>query len=72
MANNPADRVAAVHAMAKSLTDAMRNELDRATKTCLNCERFTEAAELCGKWNARPPARVIATGCEDHVDEIPF
>jgi len=72
MANNPADRVAAVHGMARELTEAMRKELDRATRTCLNCELFTEATETCGKWNARPPARIIAAGCEDHVDEIPF
>jgi hypothetical protein len=71
MARNP-DRVGAVTEMTEALRAAIREELDRATRTCLNCERFTEATETCGKWNARPPARVIAAGCEDHVDEIPF
>lgn len=66
------DRNGAVAVMVQNLTAAMREELDRATRTCLNCEHFDEPNELCRKWDARPPARIIATGCADHQDEIPF
>ena len=42
--------------------------------SCINCSFFIEAHELCKRFNARPPARVIAFGCKDHLDiqEIPF
>lgn len=44
--------------------------------TCLTCNHFLKAAELCGfeGCNQRPPAEVIARGCKhyDDVDEIPF
>lgn len=66
------DRNGTVAVMVSELTKAMRTEIDRATRTCLNCEYFDEPNELCGKWNARPPARIIATGCADHQDDIPF
>lgn len=33
-------------------------------QTCLNCTKFDEQKELCVAANARPPARVIAFGCE--------
>ena len=39
--------------------------------TCLNCHHWQERTELCGKFNARPPAKVIVSGCEEHTD-IPF
>ena len=41
-------------------------------QSCLNCVHFNEASELCGLVNQRPPARVIALGCPQHSDEIPF
>jgi hypothetical protein len=31
---------------------------------CVNCKKFNEQTEICSKWNARPPARVITFGCE--------
>lgn len=39
--------------------------------TCLNCHHWNDKKEICGKWNARPPAKVIVSGCDDHTD-IPF
>ncbi len=67
------DRNGAVAILVTQLTDAMRKELDKATRTCLNCEHFDEPAEGCRKFGgARPPARIIALGCEHHEDEIPF
>ena len=44
------------------------------TSSCLSCQSFIEAQELCKVYNARPPARVIAFGCDRYVDNdgIPF
>ncbi len=41
-------------------------------KTCLNCERFKEDEEICEHYGQRPPARVIAFGCETYLALIPF
>jgi len=47
---------------------------EEVVKSCLSCEFFNEQAEKCNKWNARPPARIIAFGCPDYLDKdcIPF
>jgi recombinational DNA repair protein RecR len=68
------DRQGAIAEVVTALTKAVRNELDRATRTCLNCQNFDEKSELCkfNSYNQRPPARVIVTGCPSHEDEIPF
>jgi hypothetical protein len=44
------------------------------TTSCLSCSRFSESEEICRKFAARPPARVIAFGCSEYLDteEIPF
>lgn len=44
------------------------------TKSCLNCTYFLEHNEQCQKFNARPPARVIAYACSEYQDndDIPF
>lgn len=48
-------------------------------QTCINCVKFNEQQEYCAFFRARPPARVIAFGCntkayeENYLDaEIPF
>ena len=43
-------------------------------KTCLNCDHFEEKLENCKIWKTRPPARVIAFGCDKFDDKewIPF
>lgn len=43
-------------------------------QSCLSCVTFREESEWCVKYNARPPARVIAYGCPGYFDEeeIPF
>lgn len=48
---------------------------EEVVKSCITCDWFEESSETCKKANARPPARVIAFGCEsyDNVqDDIPF
>jgi len=67
------DRVLAVSQIVTALTKSMKDELDRSTRTCLNCSHFDESNEACRKYdNQRPPARIIALGCDGHEDEIPF
>lgn len=68
------DRQILISEFAKALGKVMRDELDRITRTCINCERFDQANELCGIYSARPPAAVIVIGCERHkeIDDIPF
>lgn len=41
-------------------------------RTCVTCDFFDEDTEQCRKWNARPPAKVIAYGCDQYLEEIPF
>lgn len=43
-------------------------------RRCTNCKLFDETKELCNKYAQRPPARVIAEGCEgfSDINDIPF
>ena len=44
-------------------------------RSCISCDHFEESPERCKKANARPPARIIAFGCEQYSDLedcIPF
>lgn len=36
-----------------------------ALNSCLPCKHFDEEHEMCMRHLARPPARVIAYGCQD-------
>ena len=48
-------------------------DLVRRRPTCITCIHFDEPTEVCGLYQARPPARVIAEGCERFIDaEVPF
>lgn len=67
------DRQSFISGVVSDLRKAVREELDRSTRTCINCLHFDEPAEVCRRYdNQRPPARIIATGCDGHEDEIPF
>lgn len=53
----------------------LRELVDAKTRTCINCKHFNEQMEVCTKFNARPPARIIALSCEhyeDAVNDTPF
>lgn len=48
-------------------------QLVRRRPNCLTCEHFDEPSEGCGlAGGQRPPARVIAMGCEKYLEEPPF
>lgn len=59
-------------------TNAIANVLESTAnfpfKTCLRCDNFDEPKELCKLVNMRPPAKVIAYGCDKFCDDnwIPF
>lgn len=44
----------------------------RLYRSCLTCDHFTEATEICGLAQGRPPARIIAMGCEKYLQVPPF
>lgn len=45
---------------------------DSAFPCCVHCEHFDAEAETCRNVGARPPARVIAFGCEQFEPKVPF
>lgn len=57
----------AVQAAARELVDGLVTGM----ATCINCTHFDETNELCTKYSARPPARVIALGCPEY-ENLPF
>ena len=54
------------------LFEEFRRVVIAANKCCPNCYFFDEDKEVCNKVGQRPPARVIATGCEFYDYDIPF
>lgn len=48
---------------------------EEIVKSCITCDNFNEEIEVCKKFNARPPARIIAFSCEGYAninEKIPF
>ena len=43
-----------------------------AFRNCITCMHFIEHMETCDLYKSRPPARIIANGCDSHTMEIPF
>jgi hypothetical protein len=66
------DRVGIVHTMTTELSVIIKGHLDRATRSCINCSMFDEPSETCVRFKIKPPARIIAFGCINHEDQIPF
>lgn len=68
----PVTRMEIVEALADVARASFKEQLDRQTRTCLTCEKFNEPKELCEKYGGRPPARIIAFGCDGYEDKVPF
>jgi hypothetical protein len=49
-------------------------KFDKFRKNCCNCANFNNQLESCITYKVRPPAKIIAYGCDSfiHIDEIPF
>lgn len=42
-------------------------------RSCINCHHWNHTTEICTMYgNARPPAKIIARGCDGHSKAIPF
>lgn len=55
-----------------TLSDSMQRT--EFYQSCLTCNHFDDKTEICGLNQKRPPAIIIANGCECYDDsgEIPF
>ncbi len=61
--------------VAERIAPSIANHFRNATRCCPNCENFEAGPmiEKCKLNGKRPPATVIAFGCECFVDnEVPF
>lgn len=54
------------------LVDAMTRSVQNTMSTCVVCDNFNQGKELCQLNGLRPPARIIAFGCECFQNDIPF
>lgn len=66
-----------INDIAENLGQVMRRHLDECTRCCPNCTFWingpmTAPIEHCELAGARPPAHIIAFGCERYQDKIPF
>jgi len=63
--------------MTKSPSDLETAVLDlieraRLYRSCPTCQHFEESSEICDLAGGRPPARIIAMGCDKYLEEPPF
>lgn len=68
----PCTRMEIVEALADIAKQSFANELTKVVRSCLNCDKFDETNELCNKYGGRPPARIIAFGCDGYEEKVPF
>ena len=55
------------------MINKLEYNINLSMRTCLNCEHFQGGNEICVLYNKRPPAEIIAFGCEKFEEQlIPF
>lgn len=62
------DRVVAIENAITSFKQIVEMNL----QTCVHCVHFTETNEICDVVKQRPPAKIIAFGCEQFDNGTPF
>lgn len=60
----PEDFEVMANAIAKYLSRKITYDMLGLSKSCVLCEHFNKDRELCGLNGLRPPANIIAFGCE--------
>jgi hypothetical protein len=68
----PASRMEIIEALAEIAKQSFADELTKVVRSCLNCDHFDEPSELCKKYGGRPPAKIIAFGCNGYDEKVPF
>jgi hypothetical protein len=58
--------------IADTCAQAVRTQIMQLIPSCITCEHFAERDEKCKLVDRRPPAHVIAFGCESWTNEVPF
>lgn len=58
--------------IAELVKPAIIHAIEAGTKTCITCDNFYLPEERCNLNGMRPPAKIIAFGCECYQNEIPF
>jgi hypothetical protein len=72
------DRLKDLGDLSERLWRALEQTLHANIKCCVNCISFDTKNELCTdrincpEYPARPPARIIAFGCNRYMEEPPF
>lgn len=61
-----------MEAVSEGLTKQFVNMVELTVRTCVTCEHFSADKEQCGLNGMRPPARIIAFGCECYEQRVPF
>lgn len=57
----------------EKLVDQLTTILEKRKRTCITCDFWNGPdKETCQLVNQRPPAHIIAYGCEKFLEEIPF
>ena len=51
---------------------AIGKAVNDGRRTCVQCIRFDQRTEQCALAGQRPPAQVIAFGCDSFEEDIPF
>lgn len=67
-------RLEITSAAANTAVRVLEDIVNYPFRTCLRCDNFDEKSENCKLYNARPPAKIIAFGCDSFDDNewVPF